>query len=105
MEKIISCKKAARKTIKEKLKKEIPQINCAIEKAIKKGLSSIYYEKDISKSTAKMLKKAGYDVENWQYWDLPTRISWYANYDKLSENDLEVKKIAEKLDIKIVNVQ
>lgn len=105
MLKIISSKVAARKTIKAKLQKEIPPINNALEKAMANGEIRIYYDGDISKPTVKMLIKAGYVVENWDVWDVKTEISWCRSYNKLSDNDSEVEKLAKELDLEIVEMQ
>lgn len=104
MLKIISSKVAARKTIKAKLQKEIPPINDALEKAMANGETRIYYDGDISKPTAKMLEKAGYEVKNWDVFG-NTEISWYLSYNNFSDNDSEVEKLAKELDLEIVEMQ
>ena len=104
MLKIISSKVAARKTIKAKLQKEIPPINDALEKAMANGETRIYYDGDISKPTAKMLEKAGYEVGDWDVLG-NTEISWYLSYDNFSDNDSEVEKLAKELDLEIVEMQ
>lgn len=103
MLKIISSKLASRKAIKAQLQKEIPQINAALEKAISNGEIRIYYTGTISKPTFKMLKKAGYIVENWDIVDLDTEITWYHKYNEISENDSELEKIAKDIALEIVD--
>lgn len=105
MLKIISSKVAARKTIKAELQKEIPPINDALEEAMANGEIRIYYDGDISKPTVKMLTKAGYVVENWDVWDAKTEISWYPSYNKFSNDDSEVEKLAKELELEIVEMQ
>lgn len=105
MLKIISSKLAARKTIKVQLQKEIPLVNEAIKKGMDNGETSIYYDGDISKPTVKMLIKAGFIVENWDVWDVRTKIAWYPSYDKFSDNDSEVEKIAKEIGLEIVEMQ
>ena len=105
MLKIISSKVAARKTIKAQLQKEIPPINDAIKEAMANGDTSIYYDGDISKPTVKMLTKAGYVVEHWDVWDVRTEITWYPLYNKLSDNDSEVEKVAKELNLEVVEMQ
>ena len=84
------------------MQKEIPPINDALEKAMAKGDTSIYYDGNISKPTVKMLTKAGYFVEDWDVWDVRTEITWYSSYNKFSDNDSEVEKLAKELGLEIV---
>ncbi len=105
MIKIIAAKVAARKTIRARLEKEIPQINEAIKKAKEAGEIRVYYSGEVSKATVTMLEKAGYVVNDWEVWDVKTEISWYLAYNKLVDNPSEVEKIAKEADLHIVEMQ
>ena len=106
MLKIISVKVAARKTIKAQLQKEIPLLNDAIEKAMAEGETTIEgYDGEISEPTLRMLKKAGYSVENWNMLNAKPIISWHFPYCNCCENDSELEKLAKKLDLEIVEMQ
>lgn len=100
MFKIISAKLAARETIKAQLAKEIPLLNDAISKEMKKGRTFLYYDGEISEPTAKLLEKSGFHVR--KLLDR-TDIRWDDAYDDLCENEKELKKIMDiELKIEIV---
>ena len=99
MIKLLKAKITARETIKVRLQKEIPMINELIEKARKDGKCCATINiNDYSRSTEKLLEKAGYKVEYGH-------ISWAHLAVSIDEKEKELMKIAKDAGVKILEVQ
>lgn len=101
MVEIMSAESVARETLKMVLENEIPLVNKAIEKAKEDGLRTTFVKRNLSAATKRLLKKAGYYVDD----DITnsTEISWEAQYNNLITNDKFIEKVAEEIDIRIVD--
>lgn len=101
MVEIMSAESVARETLKFVLEKEIPLVNEAIENAKGNGLRVTFVKQNFSEATKRLLKKAGYYVDDDNRNN--TQISWEAQYNNLTTNDKFIEKVAEEIDIKIVD--
>ena len=52
-----------------------------------------------------MLTKAKYYVRNWDVFGAKTEILWSSSYNKISDDDSEVEKIAKEINLEIVEMQ
>ena len=104
MFKIISAKLAARETIKAQLAKEVTLLNDAIKEKMKKGETDLNYDGDVSKATAKLLEKSGFQVRDlYPLTGKITYISWNYMYNELCDDKKELVRIIEdELKIEIV---
>lgn len=96
---IMTAELLSRETMKTRLEEEVNLVNSELENARNSSDVSIYIDRELSDATEYLLRKAGYDVTG------ETHISWCDKFEEISSSPEEIDRMAEELNIKIINCE
>lgn len=99
MEKLVTAEEAARETVKNRLKAQIPRINAIIVREMNDGYGEAYVGFILCKETRQLLENSGYYVEQLANG---TRIFWKKNVDAIREDATRLAEVAKEAGITVV---